>query len=103
MTKSKHKKTIPYNSQSNIPIMYTTSSSLAYRAFATTFKAMEANFFCLEHVLQLPGLCRLEHGAPDKKEFVAKENLNFNGNKPKGSVSHNVATTNASNITCSKN
>ena len=41
----KHKKTIQYNSQSNAPIMYMVSSSLAYHAFAMTFKAFEANFF----------------------------------------------------------
>jgi hypothetical protein len=53
---AKYEKTIPFSSQSNVPIMYSASSSLAYRAFATTFEAMKANFFCREHVLQVPGL-----------------------------------------------
>jgi hypothetical protein len=89
---AKYKKTIPFSSQSNIPIMYSASSSLAYRAFATTFEAMKANFFCREHVLQVPGLHRLEQGAPDEQEFNAKENVNFDGSKSKDSVSHDNAS-----------
>ncbi len=56
---------IPYNSQSNVPIMYMALSSLAYRDFAMTFEALEMSFFRQEHILQLPGLHRLERGAPD--------------------------------------
>ncbi len=52
----KYKKSIQYNSTSNVPIMYSASSSLAYRAYATTFEALEASFFRREHVLQFPGL-----------------------------------------------
>jgi hypothetical protein len=40
----KFRKTIPHNPKSNIPIMHTAASALAYRAFATTFEAMQANF-----------------------------------------------------------
>ncbi len=50
----------------------------AYRAFATTFKALEAPFFQWEKVLQFPG-----HGRTINKpnlapeEFVAEENVNY--------------------------
>jgi hypothetical protein len=89
---AKYKKTIPFSSQSNVLIMYLASSSLAYRAFATTFEAMKANFFCREHVLQVPGLHQLEQGAPDVQEFIAKKNVNFDGSKSKDSVSHDDAS-----------
>jgi hypothetical protein len=89
---AKYKKTIPFSSQSNVPIMYLALSSLTYRAFAMTFKAMKANFFRREHVLQVPGLRRLEQGAPDEQEFIAKENVNFDGSKSKDSVSHDDAS-----------
>jgi hypothetical protein len=72
--------------------MYLASSSLAYRAFATAFEAMKANFFRREHVLQVPGLRQLERGAPDEREFIAKENVNFDGSKSKDSVSHDDAS-----------
>ncbi len=39
------KKTIPNQPSTNVPVFYTASSSLCYRAFAATFKAMEASFF----------------------------------------------------------
>jgi hypothetical protein len=71
---SKYKKSIPYNATSNVPIMYLASSSLAYRAIATTFEALEVTFYHREHVLQLPGLCRRDDLA--KQKFVAKENIN---------------------------
>jgi hypothetical protein len=55
--------------------MYSASSSLAYCAYTTTFKALEASFFCRKHVLQFPGLCRCNNLA--EQEFVAKENINY--------------------------
>ena len=54
--------------------MYSAWSSLAYRAIATTFEALEVTFYHREHVLQLPGLCRRDDLA--KQKFVAKENIN---------------------------
>jgi hypothetical protein len=54
--------------------MYSALSSLAYRAYTTTFKALEASFFCREHVLQFPGLCQCNDLA--EQEFVAEENIN---------------------------
>jgi hypothetical protein len=72
--------------------MYMALSSLAYRAFAMPFEAMEANFFCQEHILQIPGLCRLE-------SFTTKENLNYDGNKSKDSMSHDDVTIKTSNVT----
>jgi hypothetical protein len=44
--------------------MYTASSLRAYCAFDTTFKALEANFFHQEKVLQFPGR-RLANNEPD--------------------------------------
>ena len=95
----KYKKTIPFNPNSNVPIMYLASLSLVYRAFAATFEAMEASFFRREHVLQIPGLCQPECHAPNKQEFVAKENLNFDGDKPREIVRHDNKTIKTSNIT----
>ncbi len=79
--------------------MYLASLLLAYRAFATTFKAMEANFFRWEHVLQIPGLRWLEHDAPIEQEFVAKENLNFDRDKPREIIRHDNETIKISNVT----
>ncbi|KAL3827268.1 hypothetical protein ACHAXA_004743 [Cyclostephanos tholiformis] len=76
----KYKKTIPHNPDSNVPILHTAASALTYRAFATTFEAMEANFYRREHVRQLPGLRRHEQ-TPDDQEFIADENVHFNGAK----------------------
>ncbi len=70
----KYKKSIPFNATSNIPIMYSALSTLAYCAYATTFEALEASFFQREHVLQFPGLC--QHNNLAEQEFVAKENIN---------------------------
>jgi hypothetical protein len=52
----KYKKLIPYNSTSNVPIMYSALSSLAYCAYTTTFEVLEASFFRRKHVLQFLGL-----------------------------------------------
>jgi hypothetical protein len=42
---AKFQKSIPYDPLTNIPILYTAASLRTYRAFATTFEAMEALFF----------------------------------------------------------
>jgi hypothetical protein len=55
--------------------MYSASSSLTYRAYATTFEALEATFYRHEHVLQFPGLRRRDDLA--EQEFVAEENINM--------------------------
>ncbi len=75
---AKHRKLIPYNPSTNILIMHTAALSGAYRAFATTFKAMEAPFFQRERVLQSPG-CGRTNGKPElvPEEFVAGENVNY--------------------------
>jgi hypothetical protein len=39
------KKTIPFQSTTNVLVFYTASSSQSYRAFAATFEAMEALYF----------------------------------------------------------
>jgi hypothetical protein len=54
---AKYQKLIPYNPLTNVPIPHTASLLHAYRAFATTFEAMEASFFLFqwERVLQFLG------------------------------------------------
>jgi hypothetical protein len=75
---AKHRKSIPYNPSSNVPIMYTTSSLSAYPTVATSFEAHKAIFFCREKVLQFPG-CRCAVDEPDliPEEFVAEDNINY--------------------------
>jgi hypothetical protein len=70
------KKTIPHQLLTNVPVFYTVSSSMRYRAFAATFEAMEASFFQREKVLQFPGRRDLMNDI-DPAEFVAEENLNY--------------------------
>ncbi len=67
-------KTVPFHTLTITPIFHTASSSSTYRAFAATFKVMEAPFFWRETALQLPGQRFLrEYIIPEK--FVAKEDL----------------------------
>ena len=89
------RKTIPHHPDSNVPIMHSASSLLAYRAFATTFEAMEANYFLREHVRQVPGLSKRDEN-PEEQEFVAEENVNFDGGE-KTNVSHDDDTVKTSN------
>jgi hypothetical protein len=72
--------------------MYSASSSLAYRAYATTFKAREASFFRCKHVLQFPGLRQRNNLA--EQEFIAKENINYKKGKSasKGAINHDYKT-----------
>jgi hypothetical protein len=42
---AKYQKLIPYVPSTNVPILYPTALSRPYRAFATTFEAMEVPFF----------------------------------------------------------
>jgi hypothetical protein len=42
---------IPYNLLTNVPILYTAALLRTYRAFTTTFEAMEVPFFQQERVL----------------------------------------------------
>ncbi len=72
------KKTVPFNPSTNTPIFTTAPSSRAYRAFATTFEALEAPYYRKETVLQYP-----RHNLMDDEptltpeEFVAEENINY--------------------------
>jgi hypothetical protein len=62
----------------NVPILYTATLSRAYRAFATTFQAMEAPFFQRERVLQFPGRGRtVNEPKLVLEEFVVEENVNY--------------------------
>jgi hypothetical protein len=62
----------------NVSILYTAASLHAYRAFPTTFEAMEALFFQREKVLQFQGQGRTVN-KPELvyEEFVAEENVNY--------------------------
>ena len=66
-------KTVPHNPSTNTPIFHSAPSCTAYRAFATTFEALEAPFYRREQVLQVPGLRELR----DPEEFVAEENIHL--------------------------
>jgi hypothetical protein len=71
------KKTVLFYPTMNTPIFTMAPSSHAYRAFATTFEALEAPYYRKETVLQYPG-CYLMDDEPAliPEEFVAEENLN---------------------------
>ncbi len=71
---AKYQKLIPYDQLTNVLILYTAALLHAYRAFATTFEAMEAPFFQWERVLQFPG-----HGCTVNKPelFRSEENVNY--------------------------
>ncbi len=62
----------------NVLILYTAALLHAYRAFATTFEAMEVPFFQRERVLQFPGRGHTV-GKPElvPEEFIAEENINY--------------------------
>jgi hypothetical protein len=70
------KKTAPFQPMTNVPVFYMASSSRSYRAFATTFEAMEAPYFQQERVLEFPGHRDLMADIVPE-EFVAEENLNY--------------------------
>jgi hypothetical protein len=76
------KKTVLFDPTTNTPIFTTAPSSGAYRAFAATFKALEAPYYRKETVFQYPG----RYPAMDDElplvpeEFVAEENLNYDTN-----------------------
>jgi hypothetical protein len=73
------KKTVPFQLTTNVPVFYMASSSRSYRAFAATFKAMEAPYFQREKVLEFPG-CRdlIDNIELVPEEFVVEENVNYN-------------------------
>ncbi len=73
-----YQKLITYNPSTNVPILYTAALSRAYRAFVTTFEAMEAPFFQWERVLQFSG-CGRTMDEPElvPEEFIAEENINY--------------------------
>jgi hypothetical protein len=58
--------------------MCTAALLCTYRAFATTFEAMEAPFFQQERVLQFPGRsCTVNKPKLVTEEFAAEENVNY--------------------------
>jgi hypothetical protein len=71
------KKTVLFDPSTNTPILYTSPKTVAYRAFASTFMALEAPFFRREHVLQVPGIRNLVSPRLPEEEFVAEKNINY--------------------------
>jgi hypothetical protein len=75
-------KLVLHCSLTNTPIFYTAPSLQAYRAFASTFEALEAPYFCREHVLQYPGQRPIATEGPfdpmdllSREELIAEENF----------------------------
>jgi hypothetical protein len=89
------KKTVFFDPSTNTPILTTAPSSRAYRAFATTFKALEAPYYRKETDLQYPGRI-LMNDAPE--EFVAEENLNFEKVSVNEGVNSDDETVKTSNL-----
>ena len=72
------KKTVFFDPSTNTPIFTRAPLSRAYHAFATTFEALEAPYYCKETVLQYPGRHLMDdEPAFVPEEFVTEENLNF--------------------------
>ncbi len=85
----KHRRTIPYHPLTNTPSFQTTLALCTYRAFVALCEAAEAQYYCQEHVLQMPSQLHLD------KEFTAEENVHANiQNKlplaSEGATSNNV-------------
>jgi hypothetical protein len=75
---AKYQKLILYGPLINVQILYTATLLHAYRAFATTFKTMEAPFFQWERVLQFTGHGRtVDEPKVVPEEFTAEENVNY--------------------------
>jgi hypothetical protein len=75
------KKTIPFQSTTNVPVLYTASSSMtmSYQAFTATFDEIEASFSRREKVLEYLDLRDLMDNIKlVPEEFIAEENLNYN-------------------------
>jgi hypothetical protein len=75
-------KSVPHCSSTNTPVFYMAPLLRAYQAFALTFEALEAPYFCQEHVLQYPGRRPIATEGPfypidllSCEEFIAEENL----------------------------
>ncbi len=69
---------MPYNLLSNVLIMYTAASLCPYYTFATTFEALEANFFQQEKVLQFPRHRRtINESKLVPEEFAVEKNVNY--------------------------
>jgi hypothetical protein len=78
-------KSVLHCSSTNTPVFYKAPSSQDYRAFASRFEALEAPYFCLEHVLQYPGQRPIAAEGPfnpvdllSRGEFITEENLLLN-------------------------
>jgi hypothetical protein len=96
----RHQQTIPYHPLTNTPFFHTAPVLRTYHAFVALYEAVEAQYHCREHVLQMPGQLHLN------KEFMAEENVHTNIlKKPplasEGATSDNI-TVEASNLSSEK-
>jgi hypothetical protein len=89
------KKTVFFDPSRITPILTAAPTSRAYRAFAMTFKALEAPYYHKETVLQYPGR-QLMNDAPE--EFIAEENLNFEKVSVDEGVNSDVERVKTSNL-----
>ncbi len=85
---SRHRQTIPFNPLTNTPSFRTTSALHTYCTFVALHEAAEAQYYCREHVLQMPGHLQLD------KEFVAEENVHADIQKKALLVSEGVPSNN---------
>ena len=88
---------MPFHTSTNTPIFHMASSSSMYRAFAATFKAMEAPFFRRETTLQLPQP-RFPRENVIPEEFVAEEDLHRGEKKLIDTANEDDDTVRTSNL-----
>jgi hypothetical protein len=84
----KHRRTIPYHPLTNTLSLQTALALRTYRAFVALYEAAEAQYYCREHVLQMPGQLHLD------EEFMAEENVHTNIQKKPHSASEGATSNN---------
>jgi hypothetical protein len=68
----KHKQTVLHSPLTNTPTFITAPALRTYHAFVALYNAAEAQYYCRESILQIPGQLRLHD------EFVAEGNVHSN-------------------------
>ncbi len=70
-------KIVSFDPTTNMLIFCMAPSSCTYCTFATTLKALEAPYFCMETVLKYPGHRHMNNKAAlVPEEFISEENVN---------------------------
>jgi hypothetical protein len=82
----KHRRTIPYHPLTNTPSFRTAPALRTYCAFVALCKPAEAQYYCREHVLQMPGQLHLD------EEFTVEKNLHANIQKKTPSASEGATS-----------